>query len=74
MIKIQRTYQNQVATLFLVATPIGALKAISLNAIETLQTVKVVFCEDTRISKKLFEKFDIETKKHSFHKFNEKNN
>ena len=58
--------------LYLVSTPIGNLKDITLRAIETLQQSEYVLCEDTRISKKLFEKYKIKSKLISNHKFNEK--
>ena len=60
--------------LYLVSTPIGNLKDITLRAIETLQQSEYVLCEDTRISKKLFEKYKIKSKLISNHKFNEKTN
>tara|TARA_Y100000389_G_scaffold178736_1_gene192163 strand:- start:94 stop:957 length:864 start_codon:yes stop_codon:yes gene_type:complete len=60
--------------LYLVSTPIGNLKDITLRAIETLQQSEYVLCEDTRISKKLFEKYKIKSKLISNHKFNEKKN
>ena len=58
--------------LYLVSTPIGNLKDITLRAIETLQQSEYVLCEDTRICKKLFEKYKIKSKLISNHKFNEK--
>ena len=60
--------------LYLVSTPIGNLKDITLRAIETLEQSDYILCEDTRISKKLFEKYNIQSKLISNHKFNEKKN
>ena len=60
--------------LYLVSTPIGNLKDITLRAIETLQQSEYVLCEDTRISKRLLEKYKIKSKLISNHKFNEKKN
>ena len=72
MINIQKTYQNQIATLFLVTTPIGDQEEISKRAITTLKKVDVIFCEDTKHSQKPLHNFDIKKKLLSFHKFNEK--
>lgn len=45
--------------LFLVGTPIGNLDDFSKRAIETLNAADVVYCEDTRVSSKLFSSFGI---------------
>ncbi len=60
--------------LYLVPTPIGNLGDITLRAIELLKKSDFVLCEDTRISKKLFDKYEIKTKLISNHKFNEVKN
>lgn len=60
--------------LYLVSTPIGNLKDISLRAIEVLQQSDHVLCEDTRVSKNLFNKYQINTNLISNHKFNETKN
>ncbi|MBR2802363.1 MAG: 16S rRNA (cytidine(1402)-2'-O)-methyltransferase [Erysipelotrichaceae bacterium] len=58
-------------TLYLVATPIGNLSEFSPRAIETLQKVEVIGCEDTRTSRPLLDRFDIHTRTVSYHNFNE---
>ena len=60
--------------LYLVPTPIGNLNDITLRALETLRKSDFILCEDTRISKKLLSKYEINTKLISNHKFNEKKN
>ena len=60
--------------LFLVSTPIGNLSDITFRAIETLKLSDYILCEDTRVSKKLLEHYNIKSKLISNHKFNEKKN
>ena len=58
--------------LYLVATPIGNLKEITYYAVETLQNVDLILCEDTRTSLVLLNHYDIKKPLQSYHKFNEK--
>ncbi len=55
-----------------VATPIGNLKDITLRALEALRAADVIFCEDTRHTRKLLSAYDIKKPLYSCHKFNEK--
>ncbi len=57
--------------LFIVPTPIGNLKDITIRAIDTLQTVDIIYAEDTRISLKLLNHYEISTPMQSFHMHNE---
>lgn len=57
--------------LFLVPTPIGNLKDITLRAIEVLQSVDLILAEDTRQTKKLLNHYNISTPLQSHHMFNE---
>ena len=60
--------------LYLVSTPIGNLGDITFRSIEILKNSNYILCEDTRISKKIFSKYEINSKLISNHKFNEKKN
>ncbi len=60
--------------IFIVGTPIGNMKDITLRAIETLKNVDVIACEDTRVTRKLLSYHEINNKKLiSYHDKNEKN-
>ena len=68
----QQTFINGKPTLYLVATPVGNLSEFTPRAIEILNSVAVIGCEDTRTSKTLLNHYEIETPLMSYHKFNEK--
>ncbi|MDZ4284739.1 MAG: SAM-dependent methyltransferase, partial [Patescibacteria group bacterium] len=55
------------ATLFIVATPIGNLEDITLRALRVLKEVNIVLCEDTRVTKRLLTHYGIKTPTLSYH-------
>ena len=74
IIKSQIELKEPENGLYLVSTPLGNLKDITLRAIEVLKGSDFILCEDTRVSKNLMDKYQIKTKLISNHKFNEKKN
>lgn len=63
---------KNIAQFYIVPTPIGNLKDFTLRAIEVLKSVDVIACEDSRVTQKLLNHYEIKTKCISYHKFNEK--
>ena len=57
---------------YMVPTPIGNIKDITLRAVETLKEVDFIACEDTRVTQKLLNNYEIRTKCISYHKYNER--
>ena len=57
---------------YIVPTPIGNISDITLRAIEVLKSVDLIACEDTRVTQKLLNHYEIGTKCVSYHKYNER--
>lgn len=58
--------------LYVVATPIGNLRDITIRALETLAAADAVLCEDTRLSARLLDHYGIKTRRIAFHEHNER--
>ena len=68
--QIQKSFNSQQATLFLVSTPIGNLSDMTPRAVATLQAVALIASEDTRVTRKLCTHFEITTPLTSYHEHN----
>jgi 16S rRNA (cytidine1402-2'-O)-methyltransferase len=64
------TVPKPVPGLYLVATPIGNLGDITLRALETLAGVDVIACEDTRITRRLTDRYAISAQLRPYHDHN----
>lgn len=58
--------------LYVVSTPIGNLRDITIRALETLAAADVVYCEDTRMSARLLDHYGIRTPRKPLHEHNER--
>ena len=70
----QKSYDDK-AKLYLIPTPIGNMDDITFRAVKILKSLDVIFSEDTRVTSKLLDYFEIKNKKIiSSHNFNEEKN
>ena len=58
--------------LYVVATPIGNLRDITVRALETLAAASVILCEDTRMSARLLDHYGIRARRIALHEHNER--
>lgn len=70
---IQQSFKNERASLYIIPTPIGNLDDMTIRAIKTLQEVDILFCEDTRVTRKLLNHFEITVPTKSYHEYNKEN-
>lgn len=66
------TINKDKGILYICPTPLGNLEDITFRVLNTLKQVDYIACEDTRVTQKLLNHYNISTKLFSCHKFNEK--
>jgi len=65
----ERTLEN--GTLYVVATPLGNLQDVTLRALSVLKSVDAIAAEDTRVTRRLLQHYDIDARAMSLHEHNE---
>lgn len=71
MIKTRISFDENKPKLYLVSTPIGNLKDITYRAVEVFNGVDIIYAEDTRVTSKLLNHYEISKPLESYHSFNE---
>lgn len=66
----QKSFIDEKPTLYLVPTPIGNLDDMTFRSIKILNSVDTIFCEDTRVSRKILNHFEIDKSLQSYHEHN----
>jgi 16S rRNA (cytidine1402-2'-O)-methyltransferase len=68
---VAQRYRARPQTLYVVATPVGNLRDVTLRALDVLGTVDVIAAEDTRVTAKLLSHYGVTTRTTSLHTHNE---
>lgn len=69
--QIQKSYIDSGATLYIIPTPIGNLDDMTYRSVKVLQQLDYLFCEDTRVTQKLLNHFEISIKTNTYHEHNQ---
>ena len=64
-------FSAEPATLYVVATPIGNLRDVTLRALDILRSADVILAEDTRVTATLLARYGIATRPRALHRHNE---
>lgn len=65
--------QTQKRNFYIVATPIGNLEDMTYRGVRILQNVDCILCEDTRTTRRILDRYDINTKTESYHSYSTQN-
>ncbi len=66
-VNAEKTWNNYMSILRIVATPIGNLEDLTFRALRTLKESDAILCEDTRVTQKLLNHYDVKTPTISYH-------
>lgn len=69
--KIQKSYHDDNPKLYIIPTPIGNLEDITIRSLKQLEELDYLFCEDTRVTKKLLNHYEITLKLEVYQEHNE---
>lgn len=69
--KIQKSYIDNIPTLYIIPTPIGNLDDMTFRSVKILNELDYLFCEDTRVTQKLLNHFQISIKTQAYHEHNQ---
>ena len=67
-------FRAEQGTLYVLATPLGNLRDITLRGLDILESADLILAEDTRVTGKLLSHYDIKTPMRAFHQHNERQN
>ncbi len=68
--EVQKSFKNSKQTLYIIPTPIGNLEDITIRTLNTLKELDVLYCEDTRLTRKLLNRYEIQITTKAYHEHN----
>lgn len=66
---IQKSYKSKKPSFYVIPTPIGNLEDITIRSLNTLKELDVLYCEDTRVTKKLLNHFNISITLYTYNEY-----
>lgn len=66
---IQKSYKSKNPHFYVIPTPIGNLEDITIRSLNTLKELDVLYCEDTRVTKKLLNHFNISVTLYTYNEY-----